>query len=174
MARKRSRRSSSRRPHSYSDYRRLSPDENERAGFSRKARRYVLKSVRRLTKRTSTISARAQETLRTQQEYGFAKPELATEARKAGRLQHQQPTAAKHAKHARSISQWAPEMAPKDRAVAFKWFDVHDAGVHPAKAVLSTEDQTAFNQLFRRYEADAMRQLFGSEPRNLGSFPVAA
>jgi hypothetical protein len=69
---------------SYSDFRRLTPDENEREGFTRKARRYVLKSVRRLTKRTPTISARQHETLRTQEEYGFAKPEIATKAREHG------------------------------------------------------------------------------------------
>jgi hypothetical protein len=72
----------------YSDYRRLSPAENEREGFTRKARRYVLKSVQKLTKRTPTISARQHETLRTRQEYGFAKPEIATEARKHGALSY--------------------------------------------------------------------------------------
>jgi len=84
----RSRRTGSRSGHSYSDYRRLSPDENEREGFSRKARRYVLKSVRRLTRRTPTISARAHETLRARQEYGFPKPELATQARQHGALSY--------------------------------------------------------------------------------------
>jgi hypothetical protein len=73
---------------SYSDFRRLSPDENEREGFTRKARRYVLKSVRKLTKRTPTISARQHETLRTRQEYGYARPEIATEARKHGALSY--------------------------------------------------------------------------------------
>jgi hypothetical protein len=72
----------------YSDFRRLSPAENEREGFSRKARRYVLKSVRKLTKRTPTISARQHETLRTRQEYGYARPEIATEARKHGALSY--------------------------------------------------------------------------------------
>ena len=73
---------------SYSDFRRLSPDENEREGFSRKARRYVLKSVQKLTKRTQTISARQHETLRTRQEYGVASPEIATEARRRGALSY--------------------------------------------------------------------------------------
>jgi hypothetical protein len=73
-------------PQSYSDFRRLSPAENEREGFTRKARRYVLKSVKRLTKRTPTISARQHETLRTQQEYGLLKPEVATAARQHGVL----------------------------------------------------------------------------------------
>jgi co-chaperonin GroES (HSP10) len=81
MARK-PRRSGSKRPYSYSDYRRLSPDENEKAGFTRKARRYVLKSVRRITRRTDTLTARRYETLRTQQEYGLASPEIATQARR--------------------------------------------------------------------------------------------
>ncbi len=73
---------------SYSDFRRLSPDENEREGFSRKARRYVLKSVWKLTKRTPTISARQHETLRTRQEYGVVSPEIATQARRHGALSY--------------------------------------------------------------------------------------
>src|SRR5271163_3095745 len=73
-------------PPSYSDYRRLTPDENQRAGFSRQARRYALKGRRKLTKRTKTISSRQHETLRSQQEYGVARPEIATEARRSGAL----------------------------------------------------------------------------------------
>jgi hypothetical protein len=90
MARKPVRRGNS---PSYSDYRRLTPDENEREGFTRKARRYVLKSVQRLTNHTPTLSARAHETLRTRQEYGLAKPEIATEARKHGALTYKTATA---------------------------------------------------------------------------------
>ena len=60
--------------HSYSDYRRLSPDENERQGFSRKARQYVLKSIKRVTKHTPSITARAHETLRTRQVPGWRRP----------------------------------------------------------------------------------------------------
>lgn len=75
-------------PPSYSDFRRLTPVENEREGFSRKARRYILKSVRKLTKRTPTISARQHETLRTRQEYGLASPEIATRARQSGALSY--------------------------------------------------------------------------------------
>jgi hypothetical protein len=85
---RRTKRPSRGRPPSYSDYRRLTPAENEREGFTRKARRYVLKSVQKLTKRTPTISARHHETLRTRQEYGFAQPEIATEARKHGALSY--------------------------------------------------------------------------------------
>jgi hypothetical protein len=84
--RKSSTRNGSKRRHSYSDYRRLSPDENERQGHSRKARHYVLKSVKRVTSRTPSISARAHETLRTRQLHGLASPEIATKAREHGAL----------------------------------------------------------------------------------------
>jgi hypothetical protein len=74
------------RRYSYSDYRRLSPSELEKIGKTRKSRHYILKSVGRLTKRTPTISARKHETLRTQQEYGIATPEIASKAREHGGL----------------------------------------------------------------------------------------
>jgi hypothetical protein len=90
----------------HADYRRLTPDENERQGFTRKARRYVLKTVQKLTKRSQTISARRHETLRAQQEYGLAKPEIATEARQRGALSYK--------------SASAREIAAKGRDSAFK------------------------------------------------------
>ncbi len=82
MAPRRHNRSRRKRPLSFSDFRRLSPAENIEAGFSPKARRYVPKWIKRATKRTATISARQHETLRTNERYGIATPELATEARK--------------------------------------------------------------------------------------------
>ena len=81
-------RNSSKRRHSFSDYRRLSPAENEALGRSRKARHYVLKSVERVTPRTASITARAHETLRTRQVYEMASPEQATRARQEGGLSY--------------------------------------------------------------------------------------
>jgi hypothetical protein len=57
-------------------------------GFSPKARRYVSADVHKVTKRTASISARAADTKRTQERYGFPTRELATEARRAGALQY--------------------------------------------------------------------------------------
>jgi hypothetical protein len=88
MAKNKSPRDGSRRRHSYSDYRRLSPDENERQGFSRTARHYVLKIVKRLTLRTPSISARAHETLRASQLHGLGSPEQATMARREGGISY--------------------------------------------------------------------------------------
>jgi hypothetical protein len=86
--RKPSRRKGSRTRHSYSDYRRLSPDENERQGSSRTARHYVLKNVKRVTPFTPSITARAYETLRTRQLHGLASPEQATSARRDGGISY--------------------------------------------------------------------------------------
>jgi hypothetical protein len=97
-------RSGSRRPHSYSDYRRLSPAENVKAGYSAKSRHYVLKSVQRVTKRTSTITARAHETLRTRQVHGFASPEIATKAREREALGYQSARAAETAQKTRDAA----------------------------------------------------------------------
>ena len=72
----------------YSDYRRATPAENVKLGFSRKARHYVPKSVKRVTKRTPSITARAHETLRTRQVHGLASPEQATQARREGGLSY--------------------------------------------------------------------------------------
>ena len=113
-----SRRSGAKRRHSYSDYRRLSPDENERQGFSRKARHYVLKSIKRVTKHTPSITARAHETLRTRLVHGLASPEQATQARREGGLsyssQDQAERVAKAAdgrlreKARQSVGEWLP------------------------------------------------------------------
>ena len=77
-----------RRPKATSSYRRLSPVENVKAGFSPKARRYVKRDVSRIGKRAATISHRQHETVRTKERYHIATPELATEARKRGALNY--------------------------------------------------------------------------------------
>ncbi len=65
----------------FADFVRLTPAENAKLGLSRKARHYVLKDVKRLTKATPTISARQYETKRVRQLFGVS-PEQATEARR--------------------------------------------------------------------------------------------
>src|SRR5271165_2677256 len=70
-----------------SDYRRLSPTENVKAGFSPKARHYVLKTVKRITKNTVTITEKKYRTKKDLETYGFT-PEQATEARKQGAISY--------------------------------------------------------------------------------------
>jgi hypothetical protein len=92
------RRNSSRTRRSYSDYRRLSPTENERLGFTRTARHYVLKNVAPVTPRTSSITARAHETLRARQLHGLASPEQATMARREGGISYSSADQARRSK----------------------------------------------------------------------------
>lgn len=68
-------------------FRRLTPKENIQAGRSTKARNYVLKSVKRIAKSTTTISARQYETKRTLEKYGLT-PERAAEARRQGAISY--------------------------------------------------------------------------------------
>jgi hypothetical protein len=66
---------------SFADFVRLTPEQNVKLGLSRKARHYIPKEVRRVTKRTPTISARQYETKKASEFYNLT-PELATEARR--------------------------------------------------------------------------------------------
>jgi hypothetical protein len=72
---------------SFADFIRLTPDQNVKFGLSRKARHYVLKDVKRVTKATPTISARQFETKRATQLFGLS-PEQATEARRHGAISY--------------------------------------------------------------------------------------
>src|SRR5580658_5336564 len=72
---------------SLSDFTRLTPEQNVKLGLSPKARHYVLKTAKRVTKATPTISARQYETKRARQLFGLA-PEKATEARRQGTIRY--------------------------------------------------------------------------------------
>jgi len=70
---------------SYRELRRLTPEQNAKLGLSPKARHYILKTTKRVTKATPTISARQYETKRARELFGLA-PEKATEARRQGAI----------------------------------------------------------------------------------------
>jgi hypothetical protein len=72
---------------SYADFVRLTPEQNVKLGLSRKARHYVLKDVKRLTRATPTISARQYETKKAQERFRLT-PEQATEARRHGSISY--------------------------------------------------------------------------------------
>ena len=107
----------------YSDFRRATPAENVKLGASRKARRYVPNSVKRVTKRTPSMTARAHETLRTRQVHGLASPEQATQARREGGLSYASQDQAQRVAKAsdrrlrekarQSVGEWLPYRHPK-------------------------------------------------------------
>src|SRR5271166_3643989 len=63
---------------SFSEFVRLTPQQNVKLGFSPKARRYVPATTKRLSKATTTISARQYETKKASELFGLT-PEQATE-----------------------------------------------------------------------------------------------
>jgi hypothetical protein len=71
---------------SFSDFVRLTPEQNAKFGLSPKARHYVLKGAR-ITKATPTISARQFETKRASELFGLT-PERATQARRYGAVSY--------------------------------------------------------------------------------------
>ena len=72
---------------SFADFVRLAPEQNVKLGLSRKARHYVLKDVKRVTKVTPTISARQYETRKSRELFGLT-PDQATEARRRGAISY--------------------------------------------------------------------------------------
>jgi hypothetical protein len=72
---------------SFANFVRLTPEQNAKLGLSRKARHYVLKDVKRVTKATPTISARQYETKKARERYGLT-PEQATEGRRHGAISY--------------------------------------------------------------------------------------
>jgi hypothetical protein len=71
----------------FADFVRLTPKQSVKLGLSPKARHYVLKDVKRITKTTPTISARQYETKKARERFGLT-PERATEARRRGAISY--------------------------------------------------------------------------------------
>jgi DNA primase len=72
---------------SYREFRRLTPKENVKLRLPPKARHYVAKTVKRLTKATPSITARDFEAKRARELFGLS-PEQATEARRRGAISY--------------------------------------------------------------------------------------
>jgi hypothetical protein len=71
---------------SFSEFKRLAPEQNVKLGLSPKARHYALKGAR-ITNATPTISARQFATKRSRELFGLS-PEKATEARRHGAIRY--------------------------------------------------------------------------------------
>jgi hypothetical protein len=72
-----------------------------------------------------------------------------------------------NARNSRFIREYLPEITPKDKAIALKFYHVRYDGLSPA-------EKHRFSEMFRRYPADHVRQALGSQPKDIGSFGVAA
>ena len=73
------------------------------------------------------------------------------------------------------IDQYAPEMKPRDRQLIYEWMRRRARGVtHPASEEGGLNRR--FKNLFEKYDgdADALREMLGSEARDTGAFSIAA
>ena len=75
------------------------------------------------------------------------------------------------------IDQYAPQMKPRERQLIYEWMRQRKSGVmHPASEEGGLNRR--FKKLFAKYEAtgnaDALREMLGSEVRDTGAFSIAA
>jgi hypothetical protein len=75
------------------------------------------------------------------------------------------------------IDRYAPQMKPRERQLIYEWMRQRKSGVmHPASEEGGLNRR--FKQLFAKYEAtgnaDALREMLGSEVRDTGAFSIAA
>ncbi len=72
-----------------------------------------------------------------------------------------------NAKNSRVIREFLPEVAPKDKAIALKYYQTGYHGLTPA-------EKARFRKMYDVYPPDSVRQALGSAPKNIGSFRFAA
>jgi hypothetical protein len=72
-----------------------------------------------------------------------------------------------NAKNSRSVREYLPDIAPKDKAVPLKFY-------RGGFFSLSADEKARFKKMFESYSADDVRQALGSAPKNIGAFRVAA
>jgi hypothetical protein len=120
MAKRSSSKSLLRASVSHTALRRASPAENVRLGFSPKSRHYVRASVKKVTKRTAFVTARAAETKRTRERYGFATPEAATKARSDRVLSYESQDQARRVAKAKKTRKLKARVDDKARRIAAK------------------------------------------------------
>src|SRR5271166_1290441 len=101
---------------SFADFLRLTPKQNAKLGLSPKARHYVLKDTKRVTKGKPTISARQYETKKARELFGLS-PEQAMEARRQRAISYVSAERASASKRRRSRAR-KTESSPKSRSCA--------------------------------------------------------
>jgi len=72
-----------------------------------------------------------------------------------------------NARNSLIIRGYLPDIAPKDKAVALNFY-------RGGYAALSPAEKDRFKKMFERYSADRVRQALGSQPKDVGSFGIAA
>jgi hypothetical protein len=146
-------------------FRRLTREEAAARGVSYSAKRQVDASVKHVTQSTPIYTERQAVQVR----LGTTKERYREDIRTRRRFYANETikTRQTNAKNSRTIRGHLPDIAPKDKAVALKHYTF---GYH----TLTPGEKDRFNNMFKRYPADAVRQALGSAPKDIGRFGIAA
>lgn len=146
-------------------YRRLTREEAALRGVSYSAKRQVDANIKQVTKSTPIYTNRQA----TQVRIGTTKERYQTEVKQGRRSYASEATKTRqrNAKNSRQIREYLPDIATKDKAVAFKHLS---SGYHS----LTSTEKDRFKDMFKRYPADDVRQALGSAPKDIGRFGIAA
>jgi hypothetical protein len=162
---KRPTRTGSRKPLSYSDYRRLSAAELKRLGYGEGSKRRVLSTVKRVTKTTPTLTDRRYAELKLSSRLGkTTSKESYSKLVNTGKVKPATKQA-RSAKEGRFVRRYISEIAPNHLRLINKWREEGFEG-------LTDKEKVAFGKLFKLYPRDAMRQALGSAPQDAGSYAV--
>jgi hypothetical protein len=149
------------------DYRRLSPSELKRLGYSAGSKRRVLATIKKVTSATPTLTDRQYAQLRIAKRIGKeTSKETYSDLVKQGKIKYET-RQARSAGEGRFVRRYISEIAPKHLRLINKWNEVGYNG-------LTDKEKAEFGKLFKIYPRDAVRQAMGSAPQDTGSYSVAA
>jgi hypothetical protein len=149
------------------DYRRLSPAELKRLGYSAGSKRRVLATIKKVTSATPTLTDRQYAQLRISKRVGKqTSKEAYSNLVKQGKIKYET-RQARSAGEGRFVRGYLPQIAPKHLRLINKWHEVGYNG-------LTDKEKENFGKLFKLYSRDAVRQALGSAPQDSGSYSMAA
>jgi hypothetical protein len=149
------------------DYRRLTPAELKRLGYSAGSKRRVLATIKKVTSTTPTLTDRQYAQLRITKRLGKqTSKEAYSNLVRRGKIQYET-RQARSAAEGRFVRGYLPQISPKHLRLINKWHEVHYNG-------LTDREKAEFGKLFKLYSRDALRQALGSAPQDTGSYSSAA
>jgi hypothetical protein len=149
------------------DYRRLTPAELKRLGYSAGSKRRVLATIKKVTSTTPILTDRQYAQLRITKRLGKqTSKEAYSNLVNQGKIKYET-RQARSAGEGRFVRRYISEIAPKHLRLINKWHEVGKNG-------LTDREKAEFDRLFKIYPRDAVRQAMGSAPQDTGSYSVAA
>jgi hypothetical protein len=149
------------------DYRRLTPAELKRLGYSAGSKRRVLATIKKVSKETPTLTDRQFAQLRYAKRVGKeTTKEAYSNLVRQGKIKYET-RQARSAGEGRFVRRYLPEIAPKHLRLINKWNEDGYNG-------LTDKEKVTFGRLFKLYGRDAVRQALGSAPQDTGSYSMVA